>query len=97
MDLPVQGGILLALAMIDLARGGDPARAARMIALAERLNFVRTFQPTMAPDAARRTAQDAAGPAYADAVSEYAGLDRDGLRDAARAALRAWVSATDRG
>ncbi|WP_225992510.1 ATP-binding protein [Actinomadura montaniterrae] len=97
MDLPVQGGILLALAMTDLARGGDPARAARMIALAERLNFVRTFQPTMAPDAARRTAQDAAGPAYADAVSEYAGLDRDGLRDAARAALRAWVSATDRG
>ncbi|MFB4298090.1 BTAD domain-containing putative transcriptional regulator [Actinomadura sp. NTSP31] len=97
MDLPVQGGILLALAMIDLARGGDPARAARMIALAERLNFVRTFQPTMAPGAARRTAQDADGPAYADAVSEYAGLDRDGLRAAARAALRAWVTATDRG
>ncbi|MWA02077.1 AfsR/SARP family transcriptional regulator [Actinomadura sp. LD22] len=97
MDLPVQGGILLALAMIDLARGGDRTRAARTIALADRLAFVRTFQPTMAPDAARRAARDADGPAYADAVSEYAGLDRDALRAAARAALDAWVSATDRG
>ncbi|MDL4821280.1 ATP-binding protein [Actinomadura opuntiae] len=97
MDLPVQGGILVALAMVDLARGGDPARAARMIALAERLNFVRMFQPTMAPDAVRRAARDADGPAYADAVSGYAGLDRDGLRAAARAALDAWVTATDRG
>ncbi|MFF0524162.1 ATP-binding protein [Actinomadura nitritigenes] len=97
MDLPVQGGILVALAMVDLARGGDRARAARMIALGERLNFVRTFQPTMAPPALRRAAQDADGPAYADAVSAYAGLDRDGLRTAARAALDAWVSATDRG
>ncbi|GAA0223283.1 BTAD domain-containing putative transcriptional regulator [Actinomadura nitritigenes] len=97
MDLPVQGGILVALAMVDLARGGDRARAARMIALAERLNFVRTFQPTMAPAAVRRAAQDADGPAYADAVSAYAGLGRDGLRTAARAALDVWVSATDRG
>ena len=28
------------------------------------------------------------GPAYADAVSSYAGLDPEGLRAAARAALR---------
>ncbi|MBO2460446.1 AfsR/SARP family transcriptional regulator [Actinomadura sp. LCR2-06] len=103
MDLPFAGGILLALATADLARDGsrmspaDRTRTARMIALAERLHHIRAFQPTMAPDAARRAAQDADGPAYADAVSEYAGLDRDGLRAAARAALSARVSATDRG
>jgi len=38
---------------------------------------------------ARRAAQDAAGPAYAEAVSAYAGLDPEALRAAARAALQA--------
>jgi hypothetical protein len=37
---------------------------------------------------AQRAAQHADGPAYAEAVSAYAGLDADGLRAAARAALR---------
>ncbi|MBT2210232.1 BTAD domain-containing putative transcriptional regulator [Actinomadura sp. NEAU-AAG7] len=87
MDQPVCGAVLLALALTDLARGREPARAARMIALAERLRFIRNFQPTMSAPLARRAAQEADGPAYADAVSEYAGLDRPALRSAALAVL----------
>ena len=62
------------------------ARAVRMIALAERLRVLREFQPTMSAARARRAAEDADGAAYADAVSEYAALGRDELREAARAA-----------
>ncbi|MFA1549327.1 ATP-binding protein [Actinomadura chokoriensis] len=81
MELPVCGALLLALAMAD----DDRPRAARRIALAERLRYSRSFQPTMSPAAARRAALDADEPAYRAAVAEYAGLDRPGLRDAARA------------
>ncbi|MFG2246959.1 ATP-binding protein [Spirillospora sp. NPDC048823] len=92
MDLPLCGGILLALALADLARAGGPAeappdvrtRAARTIALAERLHFVRNFQPTMSASAARRAAEDADAPAYLDAVSRYAGLGGAELRNAVR-------------
>lgn len=59
-----------------------------MIALAERFGLKNGLQPTMSASRARRAAQDADGPAYADAVSSYAGLDPDDLRGAARAALR---------
>jgi hypothetical protein len=92
--LTVCASLLLALAMTDLDRGqraGDEhaARAgARMIALAERFGLKNGIQPTMSAARARRAAQDAAGPAYADAVSSYAGLDTEGLRAAARAVLR---------
>jgi predicted ATPase/DNA-binding SARP family transcriptional activator len=92
--LAVCGSLLLALAMADIDRGqraGD-SRAARsgvrMIALAERFGLKNELQPTMSAARARRAAQDADGPAYADAVSSYAGLDPGGLRAAARAALR---------
>nr|WP_239066930.1 BTAD domain-containing putative transcriptional regulator [Actinomadura bangladeshensis] len=81
MDLPVCGVLLLALAMVD----DDPARAARRIALAERVHFSRSFQPTMSPEAACRAALDADEPAYRAAVAEYAGLSRAELWDAARA------------
>ncbi|MFE9105936.1 ATP-binding protein [Actinomadura geliboluensis] len=81
MDLPICGALLLALAMID----EDRTRAARRIALAERMHFSRSFQPTMSPAAARRAALDADEPAYRAAVAEYAGLSRDGLWNAARA------------
>ncbi|TYK47048.1 ATP-binding protein [Actinomadura decatromicini] len=95
MDLPICGGLLLALALADLARAGWTAeapprvrtRTARAVALAERLHFVRVFQPTMSPAAAHAIAEDADGPAYADAVSEYAGLGRADLRDAVRALI----------
>jgi predicted ATPase/DNA-binding SARP family transcriptional activator len=92
---PVCGALLLALALADLDRGeraGDErvtSSAAAMIALAERFRFLRSFQPTMSADRARRAAQRASSSAYDDAVTAYAGLGREDLRAAALAALRA--------
>ncbi|WP_155053997.1 ATP-binding protein [Streptomyces blattellae] len=83
MELPVIGTVLHALGMAGLASGD--AGAVRMIALAERLRVLREFQPTMSADRARTAARDAGRAAYADAVSEYAALGRDELREAARA------------
>jgi hypothetical protein len=60
-----------------------------MIALAERFRFPRTFQPTMSAARARRAAEHADRPAYADAVSTYAGLGRAELRAAAQTVLAA--------
>jgi hypothetical protein len=59
----------------------------RLLALAERLGVLREFQPTMSAERARRMAENADGAAYADAVSEYAALGRDELREAARAVM----------
>jgi predicted ATPase/DNA-binding SARP family transcriptional activator len=92
--LTVCGSLLLALAMTDIdrsQRGADAGFArsgARMIALAERIGLKNGLHRTMSAARARRAAQDADGPAYADAVSSYGGLDPEGLRAAARAALR---------
>ncbi|MBV9382229.1 MAG: AfsR/SARP family transcriptional regulator [Streptosporangiaceae bacterium] len=92
--LAVCGSLLLALAMTDIDRGqraGDSAAVrsgARMIALAERFGLKNGFQPTMSAARARRAAQDADGPAYAEAVSSCAGLGPEALRAAVRAALR---------
>jgi hypothetical protein len=92
--LGVCGSLLLALAMTDIDRGqraGDSRAVrsgARMVALAERFGLKNGLQPIMSAARARRTAQDADGPAYSDAVSAYAGLDADGLRAAARASLQ---------
>jgi predicted ATPase/DNA-binding SARP family transcriptional activator len=97
-DLSVCGSLLLALAMTDIDRGqraGDERAArsgARMIALAERFGFRHGIGPTMSAARARRAAQDADGPTYADAVSSYAGLDPVALRAAARAVIQARVS-----
>jgi hypothetical protein len=80
--------------MTDIDRGQRAADAAlarsgaRMIALAGRFGLKNGLQPTMSAARARRAAQDADGPAHAEAVSSYAGLDPEGLRAAARAALR---------
>ncbi|MFF1707686.1 ATP-binding protein [Streptomyces sp. NPDC058252] len=84
-ELPLFGTMLHALGMAGLA-SGDTA-AVRMIVLAERLRVMREFQPTMSADRARKAAEDADGAAYADAVSEYAALGRDELREAARAVM----------
>ncbi|MEU7868824.1 BTAD domain-containing putative transcriptional regulator [Dactylosporangium sp. NPDC049140] len=81
VEFPVCGVMLLALAMADI--GAAPSAAARMVALAERMRYLRGFQPTLASSRARAAAGDADGPAYAEAVSEYAGLDPAGLRAAA--------------
>jgi predicted ATPase/DNA-binding SARP family transcriptional activator/tetratricopeptide (TPR) repeat protein len=88
MELPTCGGLLLALGMVDLDRGATRS-GARLIALAERLRFLRNFQPTMSGAHARHAAQQADRPAYVDAVSSYAGLGDEELRAAALAALRA--------
>jgi predicted ATPase/DNA-binding SARP family transcriptional activator len=93
--LTVWGVLLLAVAMTDLdraRRAGDERAArlgARMIALAERLGIGYGFPATMSPARARQAARDAAGPAYGDALSSYAGLDPKALRAAVRAALAA--------
>ncbi|MEV0116768.1 BTAD domain-containing putative transcriptional regulator [Streptomyces sp. NPDC050844] len=94
MELPVFGTVLHALGMAGLASagaGGDTdsdtdTGAVRMIALAERLCVLREFQPTMSAARARQAAEHADRAAYADAVSEYAALERDELWEAARAA-----------
>jgi tetratricopeptide (TPR) repeat protein len=95
MELAISGGLLLALAMVDLDRGaraGD-ARAtrsgARLVALAERFRFPRNFQPTMSAGRARGAADQADRSAYHDAVSSYADLGAEDLRAAALAALAA--------
>ena len=94
VELPVLGTVLYALGMAGLASGeagaDADADAVRMIALAERLRAPREFQPTMSADRARQAVSAAgrtAGAAYADAVSEYAALERNELREAARAVM----------
>ncbi|MGC5565531.1 ATP-binding protein [Streptomyces sp. FR-108] len=99
VDLPVFGTVLHALGMAGVAAldgDGDgasssssasasaSASAVRMVALAERLRVLREFGPTMSADRARRAAEKADRAAYTDAVSEYAALGRDELREAAR-------------
>lgn len=86
-SLPPCGAGLLALAMVDIDRGAR-TRGARLVALAERLRYARSFQPTMSVERARTAAEDADGPAYHDAASSYAGLTTEGLCAATRAALR---------
>jgi tetratricopeptide (TPR) repeat protein len=95
MELPISGGLLLALAMVDLDRGaraGDRraiGSGARLVALAERFRFPRYFQQTMSAARARQAATQADRPAYDEAVSSYAGLGQQELRAAALDALRA--------
>ncbi|MET0234109.1 MAG: BTAD domain-containing putative transcriptional regulator [Kibdelosporangium sp.] len=72
-EFPLCGGLLLAVAMVDIDQG-QRARGARLIALAEYLRFVREFQPTMSGKRAREAAEQADRAAYADAVSSYADL-----------------------
>ena len=87
VELPIWGVMLAAVGMADIASGR--ASGVRLIALADACGFLRNFQPTMRSERLRQAARDADGPAYADAVSEYAGLGRDELRLAGVAALSA--------
>jgi tetratricopeptide (TPR) repeat protein len=94
-ELPICGALLLALGMVDLDRGqrsGDAqatGSGVRMVALAERFRFPRTFQPTMSAARARHAAEHADRSAYAEAVSTYADLGREELRAAAQTVLAA--------
>ena len=95
MELSSAGGLLVALALVDLDRGartgnGRATRSGvRMVALAERFRFPRNFQPTMSTARVRQAATDADRPAYDEAVSSYAGLGQEELRAVALSALRA--------
>jgi predicted ATPase/DNA-binding SARP family transcriptional activator len=86
LDLTRIGSGLVALAYVDIEHG-EPTRAARLVALAERLRYARNFQPTMSAERACAAARNADGLAYDEAVSSYAGLDPEGLRVAALEAL----------
>ncbi|KAB8163367.1 AfsR/SARP family transcriptional regulator [Streptomyces sp. 3MP-14] len=83
--LPVAGTALLALGLAGVA-GGDRA-AVRLLALAERLRVVRDFQPTMAPEEPRRTAEETDPAGFAEAAAGYAALSPGELAGALRAVL----------
>ncbi|MCK2238945.1 MULTISPECIES: BTAD domain-containing putative transcriptional regulator [unclassified Crossiella] len=83
-EFPAAGVLLVALALVRLDRG-DPAVAARLIALAERFRYSRAFQPTMSAERIRDTAVRADPAAYAEAVLAYAGRSQHELQAAARA------------
>jgi hypothetical protein len=95
-ELPLAGALLLALGMADLATGAVTT-GVRLVALAQRFLYLQGLQPAMSAAKVRAAAEDADRPAYTDAVSEYAGLDRSELRAAALAALSARATAKDRG
>jgi hypothetical protein len=82
------GALLVAIGMADIA-AGDTSSGVRFVALAEKFKYLRGFRPATSVADIRAMVENADGPAYADAMSEYAGLDRDGLRAAALAALLA--------
>lgn len=84
---PLCGALLLALATVDLDRGAARS-GAHLVALAERFSYLAQF-PTMSVDFARQAAERGDRAAYAEAVSSYAALDHDQLREAALAALNA--------
>jgi predicted ATPase len=84
----VVGALLIALGLVDIAVGRARS-GVRLIALAKAFKYVRGFQPALTFAQVRTAVENADRPAYADAVSEYAGLDPDGLRAAALAVLTA--------
>ncbi|NUT24637.1 MAG: AfsR/SARP family transcriptional regulator [Streptomyces sp.] len=92
VDFPVCGALLLALAADALA-DGEGERGARLTALAERFRALRNFQPTMSSARTREEAEKADRAAYEDAVSTYAALDGDGLREAALGLVRGRLTA----
>jgi hypothetical protein len=73
---------------VDDVDPAGPAGAVRLVALAERFGWQRGFQPALSADWVRAVAEQAGRPAYAAAVTAYAGLDHEGLRLAGLAALQ---------
>lgn len=82
VEFPVYGSLLLALAV------GQVQPDVRLIAVALRFGLLRGFHPTMSPDRLAEVASQTDGPAYAEAVSTYAGRDHEELRAAALEAIR---------
>ncbi|MCD9873083.1 ATP-binding protein [Streptomyces guryensis] len=92
VEYPVCGALLLALGTVALA-DGESGRGARLTALAERFRALRNFQPSMSSARAREAARNADRAAYEDAVSTYAALDGDGLREVALGLVRDGLTA----
>ncbi|MQS36160.1 ATP-binding protein [Streptomyces katsurahamanus] len=94
VDFPVCGALALALGLTDLdhaRRSGDSRSlrtGVRLIALADRFRWMRSFQPTMSSARARNAAEDADRGAYEESVAAYASLGPEGVREAALALLR---------
>jgi hypothetical protein len=68
-----------------------PHTGAPLIALADRIGYMRQFHPTMSAPQARADAHKAAPTTYAEAVSAYATLTPDQLPTAALAVLATTV------
>ncbi len=85
-EMPLAGALLFALGMVDLAAGAD-VTGVRLLALARRFRYLQGLQPALPTSISEQ-------PAYVDAVSEYAGLDRSQLRESA---LRVLAMRPDRG
>ncbi len=96
LEQQLAGALLVAVGLADLA-SGDTASGVRLLALAEHFKFLPGFRPSVSNAAVRAAAENADGPAYADALSAYAGLDRVGLRAAALAVLRTRATAAGPG
>ncbi|GAB3889635.1 hypothetical protein GCM10029964_059690 [Kibdelosporangium lantanae] len=88
VELPICGVMLLAVGLADIA-AGDTAIGVRLIALAEKLRFLREFHPTMTSSRFPLVAVDADRSVYEDAVSSYTDLTTEEVRAAAIAVLRA--------
>ncbi|MGW7049868.1 hypothetical protein ACWGDT_46000 [Streptomyces avermitilis] len=77
--------------MSEVSAGVDLGKEDRyrvvLEAQGERRRAQREFQPAMPAARARQAAESADRAAYADAVSEYAALRRDELREAVRAVI----------
>ncbi|WP_203900690.1 ATP-binding protein [Virgisporangium aliadipatigenens] len=74
-EFPLIGTVLVALAYAE----ADPGGRARLLAMAERLRYQRSF---VSPAAVRRAVAKADGPTHADAASRYSALDHRDLRAA---------------
>jgi predicted ATPase/DNA-binding SARP family transcriptional activator len=96
VEQQLAGALLMVLGLADILTG-EARSGVRLIALAERFKFLRGFRPTVSVTDVRNAVENADEPAYADAVSEYAGLSLPELRAAALAALRARVTAAGPG
>ncbi|SNS60177.1 Predicted ATPase [Asanoa hainanensis] len=72
---PVCGTLLLAMAVST-----SGPRAARLVALASRFGVFRGTQPDLTPELVESLGRQADAPAYAEAVSSYAGLSISDLK-----------------
>ncbi|GAA3392590.1 ATP-binding protein [Cryptosporangium minutisporangium] len=95
VGFPTCGALVLARALVELS-DGRAASGARMVALADRLGVTGGFQSPHSVARARALAESADGPAYVDAVSAYAGLDRESLLVAASDAARIRSAVSER-